>query len=433
MTLCAYQLPPPTDWQAFERFTRDLFAAHWADPLTQANGRTGQAQKGVDVFGRNAVTGQLEGVQCKGKDSRYGHSVSVDELNAEVKKALGFTPALSHYYLVTTGATDVSVQEEARRVSEEHAKTGKFPVTVLSWDQLLSLLEAHKKVARQHFRALHIALAEINAPAELVAICHQSFQHVHGLFNRVDPVAASEGLHPIFMDASPFYNDGVLDARQALGEQRNLVRNISSLLRAHPDATVAYFGIAHIPLVMHAGAAASTKQAIRLYELEGASGQWEPLLDDGPAPDLGVELVDMGGPDGAAHAVIRVEVSAKVAIADVEASLDQPCRHFVIRVGDPKRGVVSHQDQARAIAHKFREALDHVHNANPKAVQHIFAAVPVSVAFRMGQMVSKTMHRSVCAYNYSQRSDPPYHWAIDLVASEGDAGQLWISEEKKRV
>ena len=401
--------------------------------MAQTNGRTGQAQRGVDVFGTNARTGQPEGVQCKGKDSRYGHSVSVDELNAEVLKALGFTPALSHYYLVSTGATDVLVQEEARRVSKEHAKTGKFSVTVLSWDQLLNLLESHKKVARQHFRALHIALAEINAPSELVAICHQSFQHVHGLFNRVDPVAAAEGFHPILMDASPHFRDGVLDARQALGEQRDLVRNISSLLRVHPEATVAYFGIAHVPLVMQVGAAASTKQSIRLYELEGATGRWAPLLEDDPGPDLGVELVDMGGPEGALNAVIRVEVSARVAIADVQASLDQPYRHFVVRVGDPKRGVVTHQDQASAVAYKFREALDLIHNANPRAVHHVFAAAPVSVAFRMGQMVSKTMHRSVRAYNYSQRSDPPYHWAVDLVASDGDAGQLWIAEEKNRV
>ena len=33
------------------------------------------------------------------------------------------------------------------------------------------------------------------------------------------------------------------------------MRDITGQLRAHPDAVVAYFGIAHIPLVMHAGAA----------------------------------------------------------------------------------------------------------------------------------------------------------------------------------
>lgn len=293
MNLSSYHLPAPADWQAFERLTRDLFSAIWDDARAQLNGRTGQPQAGVDVFGTNARTGGLEGAQCKGKDARYGHSVTVDELRDEVKKALTFTPALTHYYLVTTGVADVKVQEEARRINEAHKQAGLFGVDVYSWDQLLALLQEHRKVARKHFRALQVALSEIDAPAELIAICHQSFQNGNAQFHTVDAVAAAEGFYPVQMDASMHYENGVLDARAALAGQRNLFRDISGQLRAHPDAVVAYFGIAHIPLTMHAGAAASTKQAIRLYELDAASGQWEPLRDE-PGPDLGVELVDMG-------------------------------------------------------------------------------------------------------------------------------------------
>ncbi|MDQ0572610.1 hypothetical protein QFZ42_004444 [Variovorax paradoxus] len=432
MSLSAYHLPAPADWQAFERFTRDLFSAVWDDSRAQMNGRTGQAQAGVDVFGTNARTGLLEGVQCKGKDARYGHSVTVDELQDEVKKALTFTPSLSHYYLVTSGVADVKVQEEARRISESNKNSGLFGVDVYSWDQLLALLQEHRKVARKHFRALQVALTEIDAPAELIAICHQSFQNANAQFHTVDAVAAAEGFYPVQMDASMHYDAGVLDARAALAGQRNLFRDISGQLRAHQNAIVAYFGIAHIPLVMHAGTAASTKQAIQLYELDAASGEWEPL-QDGLGPDLGVELVDMGGPVGGGDAVIQVEVSARVAKADIDQTITQPYRHFVVRVAEPKRGVITHHEQARAIANAFREALDRVHNENPATTQHVFAASPVSVSFRLGQMVSQTIHRSVLAYNYSQRSNPPYHWAVDLLAADGAPSQLWISEGKPRV
>lgn len=432
MTFNAYQLPPPADWQAFERFSRDLFSSFWKDPLAQMHGRAGQAQAGVDVYGTNHETGQIEGVQCKGKDSRYGHSVEVSELRAEVAKALAFSPAITRYYLVTTGAVDAAVQAEARKISEEHRKIGKFEVMVLAWEQLVNLLESHKRVARQHFRALHVALAELHAPAELVAICHQSFQHAHGLFDRVDPVAAAEGFYPVLMDESPFFDGYVLDARAAFPSQRNLFREISNQLRLHPHATLAYFGIAHIPLVMHAGTAASTKTGVRLYELEATTGDWLPLLD-GQGTDLGVELVDEGGPGQYAHAVIRVEVSASVNVAEVEETLGVPYRQFVVRVGQPKRGIVTHQDQASKIAHAFREALDTIHNENPKAQRHIFAAVPASVAFRLGQMVNPNMHRSVLAYNYSQRSTPPYHWAVDLVARDTDPKQIWTWEGTKVV
>lgn len=432
MTLASFHLPAPADWQAFERFTRDLFSALWGDPRAQANGRGGQPQAGVDVYGANAQTGSLEGVQCKGKDARYGHSVTVNELQDEVKKALTFKPALTHYYLVTSGVADAKVQEEARSINDAHKAAGLFGVDVYSWDQLLAILQDHPKVARKHFRALHVALSEIHAPAELIAICHQSFQNGNAEFHTVDAVAAADGFHPVQMDASMHYEAGVLDARAALAVQRNLFRDISSQLRVHPHATVAYFGLAHIPLVMHAGTAASTKQAVRLYELDAASGQWNPLLDE-PGPDLGVELVDMGGPIGGPHAVIQVEVSARVAKTDIDQTITQPYRHIIVRIAEPKRGVVTHHDQARAVANAFRQALDLIHNENPVTTQHVFAASPVSVSFRLGQMVSLTMHRSVLVHNYSQRSTPPYHWAVDLVAADGAPGQLWISEGKPHV
>ena len=401
--------------------------------MAEMNGRAGQAQAGVDVYGTNAITGKIEGVQCKGKDGRYGHSVTKAELRKEVGKAFKFKPALSCYYLVTSGVADVAVQEEARLITEEHAKEGKFPVRVFGWDQLLAILKDHKKVAREHFRALHLALSEVNAPAELITICHQSFHHA-GLFDRVDPVAAAEGFHQVLMDASPHFDSGVLDVRSALALQRNLYRDVCTQLRAHPKATVAYFGIAHIPLAMHAGSAVSTKQPVRLYELDGASatGEWNPLLD-GDGPDLGVEIVDMGGPVGGPDAVIQVDVSARVAKADIDQTIDSPYRHFAVRIAEPRRGVVTHHDQARAIAYAFREAVDRIHNENPATTHHVFAATPMSVSFRLGQMVSHTMHRSVLAYNYSQRSSPPYFWAVDLVAADTDSGQLWISGEKSRV
>jgi len=432
MTFNAYQIPPPSDWQAFERFSRDIFAAIWQDQLAQMHGRVGQAQAGVDVYGTNHTTGKLEAVQCKGKDGRYGHSVENAELQAEVKKALKFSPAIHHYYLVTTGAVDAMVQAEARRLTEEHGKIGLFPVTVLAWEQLVTLLESHKSVARKHFRALHVALAEIHAPAELIAICHQTFQHVHGLFDRVDPVAAAEGFHPILMDGSPYFDGYVLDVQAALPSQRYLFRNICDQLRTHPRAELAYFGIAHIPLIMHAGTAASTKAGVRLYELEGTTGQW-PALQDGEGNDLGVELVDEGGPTQFEHAVVRVEVSARVNVAEVEETLGTSYRHFVVRVAEPARGIVSHQGQATKIAHAFRNVLDKIHNEAPKARMHVFAAVPVSVAFRLGQMVNANMYRSVFAYNYSQRSAPPYHWAVDLVARETDPEQIWVWKGQKIV
>lgn len=47
--LSSSELKKPTKWEDFERCCCELFKCILDDPNTQMNGRSGQAQKGVDV------------------------------------------------------------------------------------------------------------------------------------------------------------------------------------------------------------------------------------------------------------------------------------------------------------------------------------------------------------------------------------------------
>ena len=51
-TSVSQQIPPPKNWQDFESLCADLWTKIWKDPDTQMHGRQGQAQYGVDVYGR---------------------------------------------------------------------------------------------------------------------------------------------------------------------------------------------------------------------------------------------------------------------------------------------------------------------------------------------------------------------------------------------
>src|SRR5688572_5965567 len=94
-------IPIPKDWQDFERKCRVLFACILGDPQTQTHGRGGQAQNGVDIYGRRDLgKGQLVGIQCKGKDGRFGAEVTEKELRDEVEKTKKFVPALDEFILV---------------------------------------------------------------------------------------------------------------------------------------------------------------------------------------------------------------------------------------------------------------------------------------------------------------------------------------------
>ncbi len=134
---------------------RSLFAEVWGDPLTQKNGRGGEAQHGVDVWGRLPDGGWV-GVQCKGKDNRvYKKSITPTELRGEVLKALTFDPPLKQWIIVTSGPKRGKVEALARCITGEHRARGLFDVHVMGWEDLLPLIGEHERVAERHFS--HIA------------------------------------------------------------------------------------------------------------------------------------------------------------------------------------------------------------------------------------------------------------------------------------
>src|SRR5262249_47073679 len=99
------------------------------DPHTQLNGRTGQPQHGVDIFGyRNRDPRRLVGIQCKNLDSE----ITVEELETELEKALLFKPFLSEFILVTTAPRDERIQRRARELTEQFSTT-EHPISVAVW------------------------------------------------------------------------------------------------------------------------------------------------------------------------------------------------------------------------------------------------------------------------------------------------------------
>lgn len=149
MDLSNVQLPPPGNWQDFERLSRDLYAALWRDPHAQRNGRQGQPQHGVDIYGRWGES--YAGVQCKGKEMHFGGSVTPAELEEEVEKARSFSPRIEWFTLVTTARSDQNIQQHARQLTERHKKLGLFGVEVMSWDEVQARLAHFPDVVRTHY------------------------------------------------------------------------------------------------------------------------------------------------------------------------------------------------------------------------------------------------------------------------------------------
>ena len=152
MQFRAKQIAPPRNWETFEDLCHALFKKVWQDPHAQKNGRKGQAQCGVDVFGSpNHDRSSYRGVQCKGKEANYGSAATPNELLAEIAKADTFIPALEHWTFATTAPVDGHLQEAARIHSVQRNKQDRFAVDVLGWEEIQALMAEHPDIIAEFY------------------------------------------------------------------------------------------------------------------------------------------------------------------------------------------------------------------------------------------------------------------------------------------
>lgn len=141
-------VPPPANWQDFERLCCDLWKRLWNVPHAHLHGRSGQPQHGVDVFAPLDGGARWAGVQCK----RYEESFKEkNELEAEVEKARKFNPALCDFVIATTAPNDAKAQEWVREISTAQQKLGSFAVSLYGWGDICRELAAHKDLIRNYF------------------------------------------------------------------------------------------------------------------------------------------------------------------------------------------------------------------------------------------------------------------------------------------
>jgi hypothetical protein len=137
------QWPAPVDSVAFESLCLDLWKDIWQDSNAQKNGRNGQPQAGVDVFGRVGV--KWRGVQCKKKNGALFSKLTEHELIVEIEAAKTFQPPLTEFLIATTASRDEALQKTAREITQQHLQQGLFSVHIWAWEDIWA--ELYKREA----------------------------------------------------------------------------------------------------------------------------------------------------------------------------------------------------------------------------------------------------------------------------------------------
>lgn len=190
--------------------------------------------------------------------------------------------------------------------------------------------------------------------------------------------------------------------RQVVSEYEDKVK---PLLDDHPAHRVQYFGTASVSLMMLLGFRFSTWRASDTYLHHHQRKNWKWDANPPIAPEISIDLgqlprkpVQLAG-----DVVIRIGTSYPVAPSLTQAIVPSPIAEIDICVAEPGLDVLPTAAAVDEVGQRFREALDAVHRTYPNVqVVHVFAAVQTAVAFRLGTVVSPTIHPRIQTYEFAK-------------------------------
>lgn len=143
--IASTQLRKPENWQDFEKLCKRLWGEIWGCSDTiQRNGRLGQPQNGVDIYGLPKDETSYYGIQCKGKDDYTNSQLTKEEIDIEIGRALNFKPKLKRFIFATTANKDVKIEEYIREKNINSINQGKFEIYLSSWEDIVDLLEERR-------------------------------------------------------------------------------------------------------------------------------------------------------------------------------------------------------------------------------------------------------------------------------------------------
>lgn len=242
-------------------------------------------------------------------------------------------------------------------------------------------------------------------PARAVAAC-------------LPPELAGYTIEEITIDQTDLFQESRLaDPLAAARRQIDLDQRLNALLAVHPGAAVAYYGIAHIPLLFLAGQTLFNKQRIRFFDYDRRQETWDLLQREGPAPALTITGLPEHPDQTAGEVVVQVSISFRVSRAAVRVVVPTALATIELAVDHPRIDLLTSEQQVRDYGAAFGMVLNRIHDVLPNATRvHVFYAGPPPVAFQCGRQIVKNIHPRVIVYNYHAEDDPQYSWGLDLMA-----------------
>jgi len=263
----------------------------------------------------------------------------------------------------------------------------------------------------------------------LIAIRHLSMEFVppQTIVDSLPSQFAGFSITEVPIDQTDLYLNGrLVDPLEAARRQTDFDQRMGSLLQSQSNASVAYYGIAHVPLLFHLGYRLTNKCRLHFFEFDRYAGRWELLQGKADGLEIKLDGLPTQVHEEMGDVLLRISISDAVRVEDVVDIVPSPIASIHLHIQPTKRDVLCSEHQLRICGARFRSLLDSIHEVLPNRRRvHLFYAGPVSLAVYFGQMIRPTIDRRVVVYNYTSKDSPAYSWGLEITA-EVDASDFLV-------
>jgi len=260
------------------------------------------------------------------------------------------------------------------------------------------------------------AEAKANKPKKLfIAIIHKSIDDcIKPIYSKLDKFLLDEyQIQEIEIDQTMIYKNGTLEYPEAsILYQNDILAKIKALTDNNRDFAVAYFGLAHIPLVWYLGNTIADKFEINYYEYNRNSARWYKLeraqLEATNFYTIDKRSFESESPNG----IIKIEISYEIENTEIFQVVENHKYFTTIKLNSIALDSIKNLNQIDTLAQSFRNELDRLINDSNIEYIHIFYAGPVSLGLSLSRKISKRTDPKIIVYNYTRNSSPKYKWAL---------------------
>lgn len=221
----------------------------------------------------------------------------------------------------------------------------------------------------------------------------------------------------------------------ALIQRRKFNEILKPVLDANPEARIAYFGLAPIPVSFHLGVMVGNLHPYSIYQWHHSKRIW---FKETEVPTEGysfqVQLSDLPKEiqRGKGEVSIRISTSFSVDPQATYEVVPTPANEFDISVQTPHVDSLFSQSNIEKVIEAFQQVIDCYSNKlKDRDKIHLFIASSAGLPFALGTRINPTVCPFIQTYQFDRSQTPKYREAIFI--SKEDESRPHLTDEDRNV